>query len=49
MTEPRWETASEKEVWEFVAWHLAKNGVQTLLVGGAVVAIYTDGLTNLEI
>jgi hypothetical protein len=44
MREPRWASATEEEVWEFVAWHLAKNGIQTLLVGGAVVAIYTKGL-----
>lgn len=43
MKEPHWELATEKEVWEFVAWHLAKNGIQTLLVGGAVVAIYSEG------
>jgi hypothetical protein len=43
MKEPKWEKATEKEVWEFVAWHLAKNGIQTLLVGGAVVAIYSEG------
>jgi hypothetical protein len=43
MKVPRWETASEREVWEYVAWHLAKNGIQTLLVGGAVVAIYSEG------
>lgn len=43
MKEPHWETATEKEVWEFVAWHLAEAGIQTLLVGGAVVAIYSEG------
>lgn len=43
MKEPKWESATEKEVWEFVAWHLANNGIQTLLVGGAVVAIYSEG------
>jgi hypothetical protein len=43
MKEPHWKTATEKEVWEYVAWHLAKNGIQTLLVGGAVVAIYSEG------
>jgi hypothetical protein len=42
--EPRWETATEEEVWKFVAWHLAKNGIQTILVGGAVAAIYSDGI-----
>jgi len=42
--EPQWETATEEEVWKFVAWHLAKNGIQTILVGGAVAAIYSDGI-----
>lgn len=35
---------SEKELWEFVAVHLKKNGIDTILVGGAVVAIYSNGL-----
>lgn len=44
MKEPRWKTATEEEVWKFVAWHLAKNGIETILVGGAVAAIYSDGI-----
>lgn len=44
MQEPDWEKATEKEIWEFVAVHLQKNGINTVLVGGAVVAIYTSGL-----
>lgn len=44
MKEPIWEKCTEKEVWEYVATHLAKNGIDTVLVGGAVVAIYTEGL-----
>lgn len=44
MKEPKWEVATEEEVWKFVAWHLAKNGIQTILVGGAVAAIYSDGI-----
>lgn len=36
-------TCSEKELWEYVAVHLKKNGIDTVLVGGAVVAIYSDG------
>ena len=44
MREPEWESASERDVWEFVAVHLKKNGVETVLVGGAVVAIYSAGL-----
>lgn len=43
MREPHWETCSEKELWEFVASHLAKRGIGTVLVGGSVVAIYSDG------
>jgi hypothetical protein len=42
--EPKWESCSEEEVWKFVAWHLAKNGIETILVGGAVAAIYSDGI-----
>lgn len=44
MKEPAWKTATEEEVWEFVAWHLAKEGIKTVLVGGAVCAIYSKGL-----
>lgn len=43
MKEPNWKKAKEKEVWEYVAWHLAKNEIKTLLVGGAVCAIYSEG------
>lgn len=44
MKEPKWEAATEEEVWKFVAWHLAKNGIETILVGGAVAAIYSEGI-----
>ncbi len=44
MKEPKWKKATEEEVWQFVGWHLAKNGIQTILVGGAVCAIYSDGI-----
>ncbi len=44
MKEPDWKNCTEKQLWEYVATHLAKNGIDTILVGGAVVAIYTDGL-----
>lgn len=44
MREPRWESCTEEEVWKYVAWHLAKNGIETILVGGAVAAIYSDGI-----
>ncbi|MBC7466319.1 MAG: hypothetical protein H7256_10030 [Bdellovibrio sp.] len=44
MKEPKWEAATEEDVWKFVAWHLAKNGIETVLVGGAVAAIYSEGI-----
>jgi hypothetical protein len=34
---------SEKELWEYVAVHLKKSGIDTVLVGGAVVAVYSNG------
>ncbi len=44
MKPPVWKTATEEDVWIYVGWHLAKNGIQTILVGGAVCAIYSDGV-----
>lgn len=44
MKEPDWNKCTEEQLWEYVAAHLAKNGIDTVLVGGAVVAIYTEGL-----
>jgi len=41
---PNWKTATEEQVWKFVAHHLAKNGIDTILVGGAVAAIYSKGI-----
>ena len=43
MTEPNWKSCTEEQVWQFVGWHLAKNGIETILVGGAVAAIYSEG------
>ncbi len=37
------ENTTEKELWEFVGKHLADNGFDAVLVGGAVVSIYSDG------
>lgn len=34
---------TEKELWKFVGKHLADNGFDAVLVGGAVVSIYTEG------
>ena len=36
-------TCSEKELWEYVAVHLKIRGIDTILVGGAVVSIYSKG------
>lgn len=36
-------TCSEKELWEYVAVHLKRKGIDTILVGGAVVSIYSNG------
>lgn len=36
-------TCKEEELWKYVATHLKKNGIDTILVGGAVVSIYSEG------
>ena len=41
---PDWKTCTEEELWRFVAWHLEGAGIRSVLVGGAVVSIYTEGL-----
>jgi hypothetical protein len=41
--EPDWQNCTEEQLWKFVASHLASNGIDTILVGGAVVSIYTGG------
>ncbi len=43
MKAPAWNTATEEEAWRFIAAHLAKAGIDTVLVGGAVAAIYSRG------
>ena len=37
------ENCTEEELWKFVATHLKSKGIDTVLVGGAVVSIYTKG------
>ena len=44
MKPPDWKTCNEGELWRYVAWHLEGLGIPTVLVGGAVVAIYSEGL-----
>lgn len=36
-------SCTENELWRFVATHLQKKGIDTILVGGAVVSIYSEG------
>ncbi|OFZ21707.1 MAG: hypothetical protein A2X94_15555 [Bdellovibrionales bacterium GWB1_55_8] len=43
MKTPDWKTCTEEELWRYVAFHLKKAGVDSVLVGGAVVAIYSQG------
>jgi hypothetical protein len=44
MKPPDWPQCTEEELWRYVAWHLEGAGIRSVLVGGAVVAIYTEGL-----
>lgn len=44
MQPPDWSRCNEEELWRYVAWHLEGEGIRSVLVGGAVVAIYTEGL-----
>jgi hypothetical protein len=41
--EPDWARCTEEQLWKYVATHLARHGIDTILVGGAVVSIYTEG------
>lgn len=43
MKEPDWARCTEEQLWKYVAAHLVRNGIDTILVGGAVVAIYSEG------
>jgi hypothetical protein len=36
-------SCTEEELWKYVGSHLAKNGFDAVLVGGAVVSIYSKG------
>ena len=44
MNEPDWTRSTEEELWHYVGWHLEGAGIGSVLVGGAVVAIHTEGL-----
>jgi len=36
-------SCTEEELWKFVGGHLSKNGIDAVLLGGAVVSIYSNG------
>ena len=44
MIEPNWDSVTEEELWKYVGYFLKKNEIDTTLVGGAVVAIYSSGV-----
>ena len=37
-------TCTEEELWKYVASHLESKGLEVVLVGGAVVSIYSKGI-----
>jgi len=39
-----YKSCSEEDLWKYVAVELKKRGIDTILVGGAVVSIYSDGI-----
>jgi len=43
MKKPNWATCNENELWNYIAYHLKQKGIDTILVGGAVVSIYSKG------
>lgn len=43
MKAPNLRTCTEEELWKYVAFHLAEAGIDSVLVGGAVVSVYTSG------
>ncbi|TGL46628.1 hypothetical protein EHQ61_17990 [Leptospira wolffii] len=44
MQSPNWKTVTESQLWEYIAWHLSAKGIDSVLVGGAVVSVYSDGI-----
>lgn len=44
MKVPDWSSCTEEELWRYVAWHLKGNDIESILVGGSVAAIYSNGV-----
>ena len=52
MDPPDWKSCTEEQLWRYVAWHLDNAGIDSVLVGGAAVAIHSEGryrTTNLDL
>jgi len=43
MKEPNWASCSEEELWQYVGAKLAEAKINSVLVGGGVVSIYSEG------
>ena len=43
MRKPDLPNCTEEELWKYVGYHLSKEGIESVLVGGAVVAVYSRG------
>lgn len=44
MKEPDWDGVTEEELWKYVGYFLKTSDIDTTLVGGAVVAVYSSGI-----
>lgn len=43
MKKPNLAKCTEEELWKYIGYHLANAGIESVLVGGAVVAVYSKG------
>jgi len=43
MSPPDWKCCTVEQLWRYVAWHLENAGIHSVLVGGAALAIHTEG------
>jgi len=43
MNPPDWKCCTVEQLWRYVAWHLENAGIGSVLVGGAALAIHTEG------
>ena len=43
MKKPELSKCTEEELWKYVGYYLTEAGIESVLVGGAVVAIYSKG------